>query len=346
MAHLASDLKKKVEEISNAKTLVTEILSTFDHEKKKHEKLLEMMKTFSVSDSEIVTFNVGGQTFATYYSTLGKRIRNFSNDPKDPYERNLLQGLASSLVQTTRDKNDAIFLDRDPKYFQAILNFLRTIGSPLEKFDLPENKHELEGLLKEASYFKIQSLVDLVWQTFSFDTSIVTSKKHVGELMGLCNLRLSSELRLVYRGSRDGFSASHFHSKCDNIPKTLTIVKSANGNIFGGYVGQAWDETELGYKDPTAFLFSLVNKENSPLKFNAKHGATTIYCKSGNGPIFGSGYDLSIADKANRNQNSYADLGVSFAFSKYAAKSPQSQDFLAGSYYFQVADIEVFSLKN
>ncbi len=40
---------------------------------------------------------------------------------------------------------------------------------------------------------------------------------------------------LLYRGSRDGFRASDFHSQCDKAkgPK-LTIIKSTQGFIFGG----------------------------------------------------------------------------------------------------------------
>ena len=31
-----------------------------------------------------------------------------------------------------------------------------------------------------------------------------------------------------------------FHAKCDKKFKTLTIVKSTNGNIFGGYTSADW----------------------------------------------------------------------------------------------------------
>jgi len=37
------------------------------------------------------------------------------------------------------------------------------------------------------------------------------------------------------RGSRDGFKAKTFIDKCSNKGKTVTIVKSLEGKIFGGY---------------------------------------------------------------------------------------------------------------
>lgn len=45
---------------------------------------------------------------------------------------------------------------------------------------------------------------------------------------------------LLYQWSRDGFEASDFHSRCDGKPKTLTLVKSSNENIFGGYTILPW----------------------------------------------------------------------------------------------------------
>jgi hypothetical protein len=43
---------------------------------------------------------------------------------------------------------------------------------------------------------------------------------------------------LIYRASQDGFEANDFHSKCDQKPNTLMIIKSEHGNIFGGYTEQ------------------------------------------------------------------------------------------------------------
>jgi hypothetical protein len=49
---------------------------------------------------------------------------------------------------------------------------------------------------------------------------------------------------LLYRGSRDGFRASNFHSHCDNKPITLTIIKSTSGNIFGGFTSAHWNQDD------------------------------------------------------------------------------------------------------
>jgi hypothetical protein len=179
---LASDLKKKVEEINNAKSLVQDILPTFENEKEEHSKMVEMMKVFTINDSDIVKFNVGGKIFSTLGVSINKRIRRMeSDDPNDFYEPNLLQGLTSGLVDVKRDENKAIFIDRDPKYFQRILNYLRKVNTD-EDFDLPENNFELQSLLKEASFFRIQGLLDLAMNRSSLNTKILTANSNLQNL--------------------------------------------------------------------------------------------------------------------------------------------------------------------
>ena len=59
------------------------------------------------------------------------------------------------------------------------------------------------------------------------------------------------------RASRDGFTASAFHSRCDNKGPTVTVVNS-DGNIFGGFTESAWE----GKTGNTAFdrIFSILER--------------------------------------------------------------------------------------
>jgi hypothetical protein len=45
------------------------------------------------------------------------------------------------------------------------------------------------------------------------------------------------------------------------MKNTLRVIKSENGNIFGGYTTKAWDSNWESVTDPNAFIFSLINKE-------------------------------------------------------------------------------------
>ena len=53
-------------------------------------------------------------------------------------------------------------------------------------------------------------------------------------------LRPSSIITLIYRGSRDGWKARNFHDKCDGKGANIVIMKSKAGKIFGGYTSVGW----------------------------------------------------------------------------------------------------------
>lgn len=66
----------------------------------------------------------------------------------DSFFTALLSGRISSL----RDEKGAIFIDRDPKFFSIILNYLRTRDIDLKNVDLRMLRHE-------AEYYGIAPLV-------------------------------------------------------------------------------------------------------------------------------------------------------------------------------------------
>ena len=129
---LFDDLSKKVNEVNLLKDASENLIKKLDKEKKDHEKLVEMMRNYPIgedNENDIVCFNVGGQVFATFKSTLNKKIKkidaNNSNDDEEYYDPNLLHGLLSGLAKVKLDKNGAVFIDRNPKYFNLILDYLR-----------------------------------------------------------------------------------------------------------------------------------------------------------------------------------------------------------------------------
>ncbi len=148
----------------------------------------------------------------------------------------------------------------------------------------------------------------------------------------------------MYRGTRDGFGAKDFHSKCDNKSPTLSICKAKDSSfIFGGFASVTFNGSETFKSDPNAFIFSLTNKDNRPLKMkihsNEHHEA--IQCNSRYGPIFG-GCDIAIVNNANTTMNCYSHLGHSYKHPQYAFGTNEAKSFLAGSYRFRLDEIEVY----
>ncbi len=143
---------------------------------------------------------------------------------------------------------------------------------------------------------------------------------------------------MVFFVSRDGFGAKDFHSKCNGHSNTLTILKAkGSSNIFGGFTSVHWGSSD--YKsDPNAFIFSLTNKDNKPLKMkvNPNRHEWAIRCHSECGPTFG--HDIIIAN----NGNSYSNLGCYYKHPQYAEGTYEAKKFLAGSNKFQLDEIEVY----
>jgi hypothetical protein len=177
-------------------------------------------------------------------------------------------------------------------------------------------------------------------------SQILTNEQQLSELIKLCEFSSNDKWSLLYRGTRDGFGAKDFHSKCDGHSNTLTIVKAKGSEfIFGGFTSINWDS--LGRwrhkSDPNAFLFSLTNGDNRPLKIkiDPNQRQYAIYCDSEYGPLFGGGHDICIANNANTTMGSYSDLGYTYKHPRYANGTNEAQTILAGTEYFQLDEIEV-----
>jgi hypothetical protein len=152
----------------------------------------------------------------------------------------------------------------------------------------------------------------------------------------------SKEWTLLYRGSRDGFRASNFHSKCDGHSNTVTVILTTKGFIFGGFTPIAWDSSS-SYKADTSqqsFLFSVKNARNSdPRSFPLVNSSSAIYCGSSYGPTFGS-HSLYVADGCNEKANSSTNLGSGYRNDT----GLNGTEVFTGEYNFQVKEMEVFSI--
>jgi len=129
------------------------------------------------------------------------------------------------------------------------------------------------------------------------------------------------------------------------------LVKSENAFIFGGFTQANWvynysSTYSNQFKNDTgAFLFSLANKYNTTVKLKIKEPTYAIVSEIYRGFGFGLGYDLLIADQSNSTNNSYSYLYSYQLPFNLIEGSIEANTFLAGSRYFKISEIEVFSIK-
>jgi len=151
------------------------------------------------------------------------------------------------------------------------------------------------------------------------------------------------KLELLWRGSRDGFNASAFHTRCDGKGPTLTVIRAQNQvNIFGGFTADAWSGSGA-YGQGKAWLFSLVNKFGKCIKVEAASSSNNMYNNSSYGPTFGAGHDMHVIGNMKSNSNycnpsSYRNIPVGYDMVTI------DNTLFAGSYNFTVEEIEVYKV--
>ena len=161
--------------------------------------------------------------------------------------------------------------------------------------------------------------------------------------MDLIDLPYEWNWKLLYRATRDGFQAKDFHLLCDRKSPTLVILKTnTNGYVFGGYTEATWEGNEIQKCDPNAFIFSLTNGDNIPIKIKTSEPELSIFCSPFCGPSFGSG-EIHIEDNSNiKNQfDSFSILCDVYKHPKFDYGTIDANSFLAGSSHFLLSEIEV-----
>jgi hypothetical protein len=159
----------------------------------------------------------------------------------------------------------------------------------------------------------------------------------------------AKRFNLLWRGSRDGFTAREFHRRCDGRANTLTLISDTKGNVFGGFTPVKWESGRGGkYKcddSLRSFLFTLRNPRGVPprkfaLKAEKKQNA--ISCNSADVATFGWN-DICVSDNCNKNTDNITRIGTNWSDSMYANDTAFENCF-TGAEMFTVKEIEVFEI--
>ena len=184
--------------------------------------------------------------------------------------------------------------------------------------------------------------VFLIPTSGSLENSKILTNEQASKLINLIDMKTST-FQLLYQGSKDGFDNKIFHSKCDGIGKTLTVIKSPNLNIFGGYTSVDWSGIFQFKTDSTAFLFSLVNKYDIAVKMDVILPNYAIFAYPSYNIAFGGGCDLCCSG----DQCSIRVFGYTFKLPSFLTfETNEANLFLAGSEIFQAVEMEIYKVLN
>jgi len=154
--------------------------------------------------------------------------------------------------------------------------------------------------------------------------------------------------KLLYKWTIDEKTKAAWHHACDGKGPTVTIVRTKDGHVFGGYNPLAWwvprNNGDSEFKESKeSFIFSLTDGKGRQayqcLPYNYCQYAICSF-DSNNGLGWGGGLDLYINPEAT--VGSYSNLNNTY-------KLPQGfvdgRTWLAGSYNnWQIIEIETYSV--
>ncbi|PKC73062.1 BTB-domain-containing protein [Rhizophagus irregularis] len=251
--------------------------------------------------------------------------------------------------------------------FIPLIRWFQITSSEFRKYILPYKKiipkdlfHEILCYNLDTSYeVKTIILPPRISQKSGKLDSLLIEQKHAAiisswidkqEINFYDRKRLPYSFKLLYRASRDGFSAKKFHKLCDNKGSTVTITKvRSNGKLIGGYNPLDWKpHSELSYLSGDScwystfdsFLFSFPLKPSSNDNFTPKiarignGGNISDYAIGYNinyGPSFGGGWDFSIQDN-----------NLIYSYGPYSY--PDCGNFIAKNQQLKIDDYEVFQI--
>jgi hypothetical protein len=297
---------------------------------------------------------------ADYLKSLNEKLLDTSSFGETKSQDDFLK----ELEETFRNPNNLFqSLEEMQRKQEASLNAIQLKLNEMKqvKIDLKTSYQFIpnSSLLNKQDASSSSLFGSLKWNQYSlkktpsssnqnlFQSQIVKNHQQRQKLIHLCEFSPNDKFALLYRGSQDGLDANDFHSKCDGHKNTLTIIKAKSSSyVFGAFTAVEWESLPPPGKfksDPRAFLFSLTNKKNKPLKMKIEPNRceNAIFCNSELGPSFGDD-DIWIENNPNKTMGGISYLGFAYKHPQYACGSEQAKSFLAGRCAFELEEIEVY----
>jgi len=235
-----------------------ERLGVIEEKEKRWLEIEEKMKNCAAQAKTKIKLDIGGKIFSTSKSTLLA------------FEGSYFHAMLSS-GHWHPDEDGVYFIDRNPKYFNIILDYMRT--GKIDVTDL--NSKELDKLQDDLDYFQIKLPSPVLPSIPSkiLDINMETI------LLSMFPPGGRRTFRLVHDSSK-GTAASDFDNAVKGLSPTLIVIKSTTHYVFGAYVQDRWGQGNGwigGSKD--TFLFTFGNN-STPVKLLHSGNGNGIHISS------------------------------------------------------------------
>ena len=198
--------------------------------------------------NEPITLNIGGIKYQTTLTTISK------------YRDCLIYKMFDGSFSLKPNKDGSYFIDRNGKYFEYILDYLRngTLNIPISNCD----SYLINHLLSEADYYQIKPLIQEL-RFLKIGTKLLKPKN-------LCQIEkwIIEEFpdrahqifqwKLLYEWNCDDITLKNpynvMHAKCEGISSILIVLLCGN-RVFGAYTSVKWKAKDVN--DNESFVFWL-----------------------------------------------------------------------------------------
>ena len=156
----------------------------------------------------------------------------------------------------------------------------------------------------------------------------------------LCKNKIQKiKANMIYSATINGDTIDAFNSKCNGMTNTLTIIKTNNNKIIGGFFKKPLYVKENFY-DPDSFLFSVKAEEKYDVDPNGQYKNYSFYGTGSFSAIidFGTGSSIHIMNNClNSESNYYCGRNGTF---KFPSNRLNNSDV-----HFKVIEFEVYKIE-
>ena len=246
-------------------------------------------------------------------------IKNEKNNEFEEYKKmkeNQIEELTKELNLLQKENNDLKF-----KIQELLKNNNIAIPQSSEQNKLIVSQNNYDQLMQEEDLEIIKG--DIIENNKELE--LLTNK--------ICKNNKKLTLNILYKATIDSDRAAVFHNKCDSAKSTLVLIKSGNGNRFGGFTSCDWSGNSISKKDDNAFIFSLDKMKI----YDIIPGEDAIGCYPKYGPVF-LGCQIRIYDKAFQEGGTTFKKGINY-------ETQEDFELTDGQQKFEVKEIEVYNVE-
>ena len=202
----------------------------------------------------------------------------------------------------------------------------------IEKLNLRINKIEIENE-------KLKNMILSNNNDLLFKESKIIRENDNKEFLKYWLRKEIIKTSLIYSAKIDGDTIDEFNKNCNGKANTLSIIKTDNGKIIGGFFKKALSVKD-NYYDPDSFLFSLDYKEKYSINQNGSKKDYSFYGTGSSSAIidFGYGSSIHIEDNCLNSTNNY------YCVTRETFKFPVNRN-TNWDVHFKVIEFEVYQIE-